>query len=111
MKNEKENKAGKLSSYIGFAVRAGGATVGCDITVEMIRHGKISKVPAVVVISSDASQNTVKRAENACKYYEIPHVRVELTSQQLGKITGKAATSVVGVANKELAKAILSVTE
>ncbi len=104
--NEKEKKT---ASYIGFAVRSRACTIGCDITVDAIRHGKAKKIPLVVVIASDAADNTVKRAVNACKYYGIECVHTSMTGEQLGKISGKSATSVIGITNENLAKAILSV--
>ncbi len=108
MKMIKEIHKKKLASYIGFARKSGTASVGCDITVDLIRRGSVGKTPLVVLISSDAAANTVKRAKNACEYYGVEYITSPYTTEQLGDITGKAACSVIGIANKDLAKAILS---
>lgn len=107
---QNENAVKKIASYVGFAVRSRACTIGCDITVDAIRHGKMKNVPLVVLIASDASANTVKRTVNACEYYGVEHVCTPMTREQLGRISGKSATSVIGITNENLAKAILSVT-
>ncbi len=106
-----EEKAKKIASYIGFARKSGTASLGCDITVDLIRRGAPGKMPLVVLISSDAAANTVKRAKNACEYYGVEHITVPFTTEQLGDITGKAACSVIGISNRDLTKAILSVSK
>ncbi len=108
MKKVDEKFKKKLASYIGFARKSGTATVGCDITVDLIRRGSPGKMPLVVLISSDAAANTVKRAKNACEYYEVECLSIPYTTEELGMIAGKAACSVIGIANKDLAGAILN---
>lgn len=96
----------KLASYIGFAKKSGKITVGCNLTVDGIRSGR--KSPLVAVISSDAAVNTKSRIENCCKYYEVPLVKTDMTSDQLGDlVSSTASVSVVGITDYNLAGAIL----
>ncbi len=101
----------KIASYIGFARKSGGASVGCDITVDLIRRGARGKTPLIVLVSSDAAANTVKRARNTCEYYGVEYMTVPHTTDELGAIVGKASCSVVGIANVSLAKAISALAD
>ena len=68
----------KLLSLFGLAMKAGKLETGADrICDEIRRHGIPSEddsikgysTHGIVVIASNASENTKKRIVNACKYY------------------------------------------
>lgn len=95
----------KILSLIGLAMRAGKLSIGTDrICDEVRRHGvpneaevmgrKIRSV-GIVLIASDASDNTKKRLINTCSYYGIRFVETGIAADaiadKLGRNTSCAA--------------------
>ncbi len=75
--------------------------------MEAIRSGK--KVPHLVLTAQDASENTVKRITDCCRYYEIDMECLSMTGAELGHLLGKSGeVAVVGVCDEGFAKAILN---
>ena len=91
---EKENK---VASYVGFALRSGGAVLGTD----NIRAAKGIKL---IIADSALSRNSAKRVE---AYAE----REGITAVCVGKMSGKCQKEAVkdlGIKKIEIAKAILN---
>ena len=102
-------KAKKFGGLLGIAQKAGKVVSGTTLVTDGIRSGAPTKCPLVVFLASDASQNTVKRVENCCKYYEIPCRRVTSTTAELGTYIGKSGTiSAVGILDRGLADALVN---
>ena len=102
-------KAKKFGGLLGIAQKAGKVVSGTTLVTDGIRSGSPSKCPLVVFLASDASQNTVKRVENCCKYYEIPCRRTVSTTAELGTYIGKSgAISAVGILDRGLADALVN---
>lgn len=101
----------KIKSLLGIAKKAGRTVCGTEKVVESIRSGKKSSVK-LMVVASDASANTVKRAKNTSAYYGIPTVWSEIGKSELGKTVGSASDiSVVGVTDEGFCQAILKAAE
>lgn len=90
----------KLLSMLGFAAKAGKIISGVDrICDEVRRHGMPSEDGqglsscGIVLLSCNASENTVKRVTNACKYYRVELVRTTLTTDGMASIIGKASSA------------------
>ena len=89
----------KILSLLGLAMKAKKLDIGTDrICDEIRRHGYVSedddsksKIRAVgiVVIASDASENTKKRLCNACSYYGIKCITSHISSEEISKRVGK----------------------
>ncbi|MBE6637462.1 MAG: hypothetical protein E7618_06635 [Ruminococcaceae bacterium] len=98
---EKAVAKNKLLSMVGFAMRAGKLVCGVDhICDEIRRHGypddgeaNLPTPKGVVLLASDASDNTKKRIVNACTYYRVECIRTTITSEELADRVGKAATA------------------
>lgn len=71
---------------LGLAAKAGKLTYGCQLVCTAIRSGR---KPLLVVLSNNASNNTVKRVTNCCEYYKCNLITGNFTSDELAHATGK----------------------
>jgi len=101
----------KLLTMAGFAMRAGKLICGTDkICDEVRRHGIPDdgenpelRATGVVLLTSDASENTKKRIANACQYYHVELIRTSLTSDELASRIGRAAAAACATFDKGFA--------
>ena len=91
----------RVLSNLGLCVRAGHLVTGEELVLEVIRNGKAQ----LVVLTTDASENTAKRIQDKCTHYEIP-LHVAFTRGQLGDAIGKAERVVVAITDKGFRKLI-----
>lgn len=91
----------RVLSHLGLCVRAGQLVTGEELVLEVVRNGKAK----LVILTTDASDNTAKRIQDKCAHYEIPMV-VAFTRGQLGDAIGKAERVVVAVTDKGFGKLI-----
>lgn len=102
--SSKDMEQNKIGGLLGICKKAGRMIVGTELTVEAIRAGK--KI-ALVLISSDASDNTSKRIGNCCKFYNTEIAVLPFQSSALGQLIGKkGSVSVVGITDEGFADAI-----
>ena len=93
----------KLLGLLGFAARARRLVCGTDLCRDAIRQGRVP----LVLAASDASDNTVKRITDACKYYQTDFCRVPVTSDVLAARIGKtSAIAVIGVTDMNFVSGI-----
>ncbi|WP_018658691.1 L7Ae/L30e/S12e/Gadd45 family ribosomal protein [Allofustis seminis] len=74
----------KALNLLGLAMRARALTTGSAVVLEAIRSGKAK----LVIIASDASQNTRKQFLNKCEYYKIPYY-IHFTQCDISRAIGK----------------------
>lgn len=89
----------KFFRMIGLSMRAGEIEAGEAKTEDRLRHGK-SKL---VIISEDASENTVKKFSSLCKNYGVPVV-VAGSREVLGNYTGRDFAVVLTLSDEGFAK-------
>ena len=94
-------KTDKISSYIGFAMKAGKLSSGEFSVEKSVKDGKAF----IVIIAGDASANTKKKFKDMCAYYQIPVIEFK-TREELGRIIGKEFRACIAVTDAGLAKAI-----
>ena len=87
-----------LMRIIGLATRAGKLEVGEGKTEDRVNHGK-SKL---VIVSLDASKNTVKKFENICRKNGVCVIRAG-EREILGKYTGRETAVVLTVSDEGFA--------
>ena len=88
----------------GMSRRAGKTVFGADLISEKMR-GK--NKPALVVVSSFASENTKQRMKAKCGFYGVPCVVVAVDGEELSRRMGKSgSTAVFAVTDAALAKEI-----
>ena len=82
----------KALSMIGLATKAGKIASGEFAVESAVRKGKA----CLVIIASDASDNTKKKIMNMTQYYEVP-IHMIGTKEELGHYIGKEYRSMLAV--------------
>ena len=94
----------KLLSTIGLCARAGGLVFGTPMVCQAMQ--KKTGVLAVLE-ASDTSPNTHGRLSSKCDYYHVPHYRIPVTTEELGRCIGKtSAVAAVGITHEGLLTAV-----
>jgi ribosomal protein L7Ae-like RNA K-turn-binding protein len=96
----------KLLGYLGLAKKAGKVALGSGAAEGAIR----SAAAAVVIVAKDASENTVKRISDKCKFYQVG-LMVYGTKEQIGRALGAGDTACAAVTDGQLAKAMIQCFE
>lgn len=91
----------KILSLIGLAMKAGKVTSGEFSTEKAVKSGSAS----LVIISEEASDNTKKKFQNMCTFYEVP-IYFYGTKYDLGAAIGKEFRASLSVVDKGLSNAI-----
>lgn len=92
----------KVLSMIGLAARAGAVKSGEFLVEKSVktRHGKL------VIVATDASDNTKKMFKDMCSFYHIPF-RIFGTKEELGHWTGKAYRASICILDEGFAKSVI----
>lgn len=91
----------KVYSMIGLAEKAGNIVSGEFSTEKAIKSGKA----CLVIIASDASENTRKHFSDMCAYRNIP-ICIYGNKEELGRAIGKEVRVNLAVTNKGMADSI-----
>ena len=94
-------KQSKVLALIGLATKAG-KTVSVEFCTE--REVKAGKA-ALVIVATDASDNTKKKFQNMCGYYHVPIYFYE-DKDTLGHAMGKQFRASLAVLDEGFAKGI-----
>lgn len=89
----------KALNLLGLAMRAGKIVSGEELTLKAIRTNNIS----IVVVASNASENTRKKFKDKCNYYHIRYTELftqEEISQSIGKYRMVCGVNDEGFARK-----------
>ncbi|HAA24895.1 MAG TPA: 50S ribosomal protein L7ae [Ruminiclostridium sp.] len=89
----------RVYSFIGLAMKAGKLVSGGESCERAIKRGNVY----LLIVSEDASDNTVKKFEDACKHRKIPLCRFG-EKEAMGRLLGKKIRSVVAVTDVGLAR-------
>lgn len=93
-------------SLLGLANRARKIISGEELSLKEIRSGKAK----LVLLSKDASTNTVKKITDKCKSYDVPFKMIE-NREVLGHAIGKEARVVVAILDGGFAKKLLTLLD
>ncbi len=91
----------KLLGMLGLAKRAGKISTGSFICLKMIKSSRAR----LVIIATDASDNTKKSIKDSCKFYNIKSFEIS-DMAALGHATGGGERAVVSVNDDNFARAI-----
>ena len=94
-------RASKTASLLGLATKAGRLVSGEFLTEKAVKSGKA----ALVIVASDASDNTKKMFTNMCAYYKVP-IYLFGTKDELGHAMGKEFRASVSVEDAGFAKSM-----
>ena len=90
----------RLLSTIGLCRRAGGLVFGTPMVCEAMRS---QKGILAVVEASDTSDSTHEKLLSKCAYYQVPHYRIDATTEVLARTIGKTgAVAAVGITHEGL---------
>ena len=92
----------KLLSLLGLATKAGKVASGEFSTEKSVKTGK----GFLVLVADDASQNTRKKFQNMCDFYEVP-IYFIANKEELGRFCGKEFRASLAVQDENFAKAML----
>ncbi len=94
-------KPDKVLSVIGIAMKSGNVVSGEFSTEKAVR----SKSAALVIVASDASDNTKKKFRNMTDYYGVP-LHFYSDKETLGHYIGKQFRAALAVTDEGLARSI-----
>ena len=95
-------KEERIRGYLGLAAKGGNVVSGEFSTEKAVKSGHAH----LVFIAADASENTKKKFQNMCEFYEVPAL-VTGDKEQLGRTIGKEFRASLAVLDPKLAAAIL----
>lgn len=94
-------KLSKALSLISLATKAGKTASGEFCTEKEIKTGTAE----LVIVATDASDNTKKKFENMCDFYEVP-IYFYGNKDTLGRAMGKEFRATLAVTDTGFAKGI-----
>lgn len=96
----------RILSLLGLCIKAGKLKSGEFGTTEAVKSFKAY----VVIVASDASDNTKKEFRDMCSFYEVPYYEYS-TKEELGRAIGKDLRSSVAVCDEGFSKSLISYLE
>jgi len=95
------DKINKIGGVLGLAKKAGALCAGTEPVVDSVRKGRALHV----YISSDASENTVKKLFDKTAFYNVPATKLGLTMEELAHCVGYiSSTAAVSLTDKNFLK-------
>lgn len=94
-------KPDKILSLLGIAAKSGSVASGEFSTEKAVKDGKAR----LVIVASDASENTQKMFRNMTEFYKVP-MYVYADKDTLGHCIGKEFRASLAVTNAGLARSI-----
>ena len=89
----------KILSLIGLAMKSGNVVSGEFMTEKAVKSGQAF----LVIISSEASDNTRKKFSNMCEFYQVPYY-VFGTKEELGHYMGKEMRASLAITDAGFSK-------
>lgn len=96
----------KVLSLLGLCMKAGRIKSGEFATTEAVKGYKAF----LVIVASDASENTKKEFRNMSEFYETPYFEYA-TKEELGRALGKEERSSLAVLDEGFSKSLLKVLD
>ncbi|MEF9941831.1 MAG: ribosomal L7Ae/L30e/S12e/Gadd45 family protein [Lachnospiraceae bacterium] len=96
-------KQSKLLSLIGLATKAGKTVSGEFSTEKGIKSGTAS----LVIVATDASDNTKKKFTNMCDFYQKVPIYFYGDKDTLGHAMGKEFRAILAVTDEGFAKSMM----
>lgn len=91
---------------LGIAAKSGNVVSGEFSTEKAVKSGKAY----LVIVSEEASDNTLKMFTNMTNFYEVP-MHVFGTKEELGRCIGKQFRASLAITDENLANAVVSKLE
>ncbi len=98
-----EMSENRVLGMLGLARRAGKTVTGSDLVCKAMRRGELK----LVLLASDASENTKKRISDKSAYYNVTLLNLDSDSGTIAHSLGKSgAIAAVGVTDENFASAL-----
>ncbi len=94
-------KPDKVLAMLGIAAKAGSVLSGEFSTEKAVKEGKAF----LIIVASDASENTKKMFRNMTDFYEVPMYEYS-NMEELGHCIGKEFRASLAIVNEGLAHSI-----
>ena len=94
----------KALNYLGLARRGGLAELGEEPVGAIARAGKAY----VILVASDASDHTWRRAKSYAAGTEQQCVRVKFTKEELGFVVGRTSLAIAAITDVQMALALVN---
>lgn len=94
-------KQNKIYSLLGLAVRSRNVVSGEFMTEKAVKSGDAY----LVMVGTDASENTRKMFRNMCEFYQVPIFEYG-TKEELGHAMGKEMRASLAVTDAGFAKSL-----
>ena len=94
-------KQDRIYSMLGLAMKAGKVVSGEFAVDKSIKDGSAW----LVIIASDASDNTTKKFSNSCEFYEVQQY-IYGTKEELGRAIGRDMRSSLAITDEGFAKSL-----
>ena len=91
----------KIYSLLGLAARSRNVVSGEIATEKAVKTGSA----VLIIVSKDASDNTIKMFRNMCNFYNVPFFQYG-TKEELGHAMGKEMRSSLAVTDNGFAQSI-----
>ena len=91
---------------LGLAKKAGKACCGARLCEQAVKERKAK----LVIIATDASEQTKKSISDCCKYYKVKYAEAS-DKESIGHITGTDVCSCVAVTDKSFADGLQKIIE
>lgn len=96
----------KIVNFLGLAMRAGKVKTGESVILNDIKKNRLK----LVIIATDASENTKIKFQSKCESYHISF-RIFGTRAELGQALGKAERVNIGITDQGFAKKLVSMID
>lgn len=93
-------------SLLGLAAKAGKVVSGEFATEKSVKTGKAF----LVIAAGDASENTKKKFQDMCSYYEVPFYTAG-SKEELGKAIGKEYRASLALTDENFSRAVIKKIE
>lgn len=100
------NDTKKALNLLSLAQRSGKIASGEFKTENAVRNGRA----ALVIIASDASENTKKKFQNMCAFYRVPFMEMS-GKEELGHSIGRSERSSLALTDGGFAGAVRKALE
>lgn len=91
----------KILQLLGLVQRAGRLVSGEELVIEAVRSEKCK----LVILAEDGSDNTKKKVQDKCNYYNVKLIQFA-DRYKLGSAIGKETRVVIGIIDQGFAKKI-----
>src|SRR5699024_8774665 len=96
----------KIVNFLGLAMRAGKVKTGESVILNDIKKNRLK----LVIIATDASNNTNTKFKRKCERYHISF-RIYGKRAELGQALGKAERVNIGITDQGFAKKLVSMID